>query len=103
MRSEVKVTFPGSEPVRIEFTQADAMSSEDARSWLDIQFTELGCEPVRPTGKVLAVDKVVMVAEGAGFAKFQDGAWAKEFARAVGGALNRPYVHVDVATMAVSF
>ena len=49
------------------------------------------------------MDKVVMVAEGAGAAKFQDPAWAKEFARAVGGALNRPYVHVDVATMAVSF
>ena len=103
MRSEVKVTFPGAEPVRIEMTQSDAMSSEDARSWLDRQFTELGCEPVRPTGKVLAVDKVVMVAEGAGAAKFQDAAWAKEFARAVGGALNRPYVHVDVASMAVRF
>jgi hypothetical protein len=103
MRSEVKVTFPGAEPVRIELTPSDAMSSEDARSWLDGQFTELGCEPVRPTGKVLAVDKVVMVAEGAGAAKFQDVAWAKEFGRAVGGALNRPYVHVDVASMAVSF
>jgi len=103
MRSEVKVTFPGAEPFRIDLTQSDAMSSDDARSWLDRQFTELGCEPVRPTGKVLAVDKVVMVAEGAGAAKFQDPAWAKEFARAVGGALNRPYVHVDVATMAVSF
>jgi hypothetical protein len=103
MRSEVKVTFPGAEPVRIDFTQADAMSSEDARAWLDGQFTELGCEPVRPTGKVLAVDKVVMVAEGAGLAKFQDPAWGREFARAVSGALNRPYVHVDVSTMAVSF
>ncbi|MDP3759620.1 MAG: hypothetical protein Q8R01_03750 [Ramlibacter sp.] len=103
MRSEVKVTFPGTEPVRIDLTQAEQMSSEEARTWLDRQFTELGCEPVRPTGKVLAVDKVVMVAEGAGAAKFQDAAWAKEFARAVGGALNRPYVHVDVATMAVSF
>ena len=103
MRSEVKVTFAGAEPVRIDLAQNDAMSSEDARSWLDGQFVELGCEPVRPTGKVLAVDKVVMVAEGAGFAKFQDSTWAREFARAVSGALNRPYVHVDVATMAVSF
>jgi len=103
MRSEVKVTFPGADPVRIELASSEQMSSEDARSWLDSQFVELGCEPVRPTGKVLAVDKVVMVAEGAGLAKFRDAAWAKEFARAVGGALNRPYVHVDVATMAISF
>jgi hypothetical protein len=103
MRSEVKVTFPGAEPVRIDLAQNESMSSEDARSWLDGQFVELGCEPVRPTGKVLAVDKVVMVAEGAGLSKFRDPTWAKEFARAVGGALNRPYVHVDVATMAVSF
>lgn len=103
MRSEVKVTFSGAEPVRIDFTQTESMSSEEARNWLDRQFVELECEPVRPTGKVLAVDKVVMVAEGAGLAKFQDAAWAKEFARAVGGALNRPYVHVDVSTMAVSF
>lgn len=103
MRSEVKVTFPGAEPVRIDIAQADPMSSEDARTWLDRQFTELECEPVRPTGKVLAVDKVAIVAEAAGAKRFQDPAWAHEFARAASAALNRPYVHVDVASMSVSF
>ena len=31
MRSEVKVTFPGAEPFRIDLTKSDAMSSDDAR------------------------------------------------------------------------
>ena len=66
MRSEVTVTFEGAAPVRIDLDRLEPMSHEAARAWLDGQFTELGCEPLRPTGKVLSADKVVVVAEAAG-------------------------------------
>ena len=69
--------------------------------------------PMFATGKQRSANEKVVCAvigvNGRGvvlaqnFAKFQDSTWAREFARAVSCALNRPYVHVDVATMAVSF
>lgn len=103
MRSEVTVTFKDTAPLRIDLDKAPAMRAEDARLWLDRQFTEMGCEPLRPTGKVLAADKVVVVAQAAGPAKFADGAWAREFARAASAALDKPVVHVDVPSLTIGF
>lgn len=103
MRSEVTITFEGTAPVRIDLDKTEPMPREDARAWLDRQFTELGCEPLRPTGKLLTADKVVVVAEGAGPAKFADDAWAREFGRAASATLGKPVVHVDVPSMTISY
>lgn len=103
MRSEVTVTFEGTAPVRVDLDKVPAMPTDTARAWLDQQFTQLGCEPLRPTGKLLAADKVVVIAESAGPAKFKDQAWAHEFARAASATLGKPVVHVDVASLSVSF
>lgn len=103
--SEVTVTFGGgTPPVTIHLDSVQPMTSAEARAWLDHEFREMECEPpVRPTGKMLAVDKVAIVAEAAGVARFADNAWAREFARAAVAMLNKPVVRVDVATMTVSF
>jgi hypothetical protein len=74
-----------------------------ARWWLDDQFTRLGCEPIRPTGKVLTVDKVLSVAQAGGAASFADSKWAAEFARATSAALAKPVIHVDTLEGAVTF
>lgn len=103
MRSEVTVTFEGTAPVRIDLDKVQAMPAEAARTWLDQQFTELECEPLRPTGKLLSADKVVVVAESAGVSKFKDAAWSQEFARAVSATLNKPVVHIDVPSLTVSY
>lgn len=104
MRSEVTVSFQGSDPVTINLDRAEPMTLDAARAWLDGQFTELGCEPpVRPTGKVLSADKVVVVAEAAGVAKFQDAAWARDFARAVSATISKPVVRIDVESMTIGF
>jgi hypothetical protein len=103
MRSEVTVTFEGTAPMRMDLNKVDSMSQDAARAWLDQQFTELDCDPLRPTGKVLAVDKVVVVAEAAGPAKFADGRWAQEFARATTASLGKPVVHIDVPSLSISY
>lgn len=104
MRSEVKVSFQGAAPVRINLDKEEPMPLDAARAWLDRQFVDLGCEPpARPTGKVLSADKLVVVAEAAGPARFQDEAWAREYARAAAASLNRPMVHIDVPSMTISF
>lgn len=103
--SEVTVNFgDGTAPVTIHLDNVQPMTAAEARAWLDHEFREMECEPpVRPTGKLLAVDKVAVVAEAAGVARFADSAWAREFGRAAAATLNKPVVRVDVPTMTVSF
>ena len=103
MRSEFSVTFPGQQAVQIDLSNAEMLPHDVARGWLDAQFTQLGCEPLRPTGKLLTADKVVVIAQAAGHSKFADRQWALEFARAASSALGKPGVHVDVAALSISY
>lgn len=103
MRSEVIVTFQGTDPVRIELDRQPPMAPDAARSWFDRQFTEFACEPLRGTGKVLTADKVVVVAEAAGPSKFADAHWALEFGRATSAALGKPIVNIDVPSLSISY
>lgn len=103
MRSEVSVTFQEGAPMRIDLEHAEPMSADEARAWLDGQFTEMGCEPLRPTGKLLIADKVFVVAQAAGPGKFADAQWALQFGRSASAALGKPVVHVDVPGMSVGY
>jgi hypothetical protein len=103
MRSEVTVTFKDKAPVQIELSREEPMAADAARAWFDRQFTEFACEPLRATGKVLTADKVVVVAEAAGAAKFAEESWAREFGRATRAALGKDVVHVDVPSLSISY
>ena len=103
MRKEVTVTFKGQPPVRVDLSEAEPMPNDLARWWLDDQFTQMGCEPLRPTGKLLTADKVVVVAEAAGLKKFSNPKWAHEFARASSAALGKPAVDIDVAMLSIIY
>ncbi|MCX7255638.1 MAG: hypothetical protein NTZ64_02625 [Polaromonas sp.] len=103
MRSEVSVTFKDQLPVQIDIHDAAPMPNDEARQWLDAQFTQMDCEPLRPTGKLLMADRVVVVAEAAGPAKFADAEWAHTFARAVSAVLAKPLVVIDVAALSISY
>jgi hypothetical protein len=103
MRSEVSITFKEASPVRIDLNEVQPMPHDVARWWLDDQFTQMGCEPLRPTGKLLTADKVVVIAQAAGLAKFAEAKFSQEFARAASAALGKPVVHVDVATLSISY
>ena len=103
MRSEVTVSFNQHPPVRVDLNEVQPMPHDMARSWLDRAFNDMGCEPLRPTGKLLTADKVLVVAQAAGPGKFADAGWAAEFARAASAALAKPVVHVDVSAMSISY
>jgi hypothetical protein len=103
MRSEVTVTFQDRPPVRIDLNEVLPMPHDVAHKWLDEQFTQMGCEPLRPTGKLLMADKVVVVAQAAGPAVFAEAKWAQEFARAVSAALAKPIVHIDADSLSISY
>lgn len=103
MRSEVRVLLADDQEFSFHPEGAPAMSPDTARGWLDAQFVQLGCAPLRPTGKVLLADKVLVVAQSAGPSLLGDSAWGADFARAVTAALGKPVVRIQVPAMTVSY
>jgi hypothetical protein len=106
MRSQVIVSWGETATYTFDLDEVQPMPHDMARVWLDQQFTELGCEPIRLTGKVLLADKVLAVAQAVGQSRFADEAhraWASVYARAVSAMLAKPVVRVDVAALSVSY
>lgn len=106
MRSQVTVIWSQTASYPLDLEEVQPMPHELARSWLDDQFLFFGCEPIRPTGKVLTADKILVVAQAAGEERFRDpahSAWAMAFARAASAALGKPVVTVDVGAQALAY
>ncbi len=103
MRSEVIVQLDGDQEFRISLEALPPMAADQARRWLDEQFVQLQCEPLRATGKLLTADRVLCVAQAAGAQRLGDTAWAQEFARAVSASLGKSAVRVDVTSMTMTY
>lgn len=103
MISEVVVQLSADLQFRADVDRLPPMGNEEARRWLDEQFTALDCEPLRPSGKVLLADKVLVVAREAGAQRLGDATWFHTYARATHAVLARPLIKVDVLGMAVSY
>ncbi|MGZ5129851.1 MAG: hypothetical protein ACXWCU_10780 [Caldimonas sp.] len=104
MRSTVCIAF-GTAEVLVNLPAAETpWSADQARRWLDEQFVANDCEPLRATGKVLTVDKLLAIADAVGQQGFEgDEAFRLAFAHAAAAALSRPVVRIDVDARAVSF
>ena len=104
MNAQVLIRF--GPDATIEFTvpfASDATAQARARDWLDGTYDEFGCEPIRPTGKVPLLDKILGIADAAGEQYFQrDAGWGKAYAQAVASALDRTSVQVDLQGRTVS-
>ena len=103
MQSEVRVIQDERTEWRFDLDPAAPMGNAEARDWLDAQFTQLGSEPLRPTGKLLLADKVLVVAQAAGSRLLNDEAWLHTYARATHAVLTKPMITVDVSAMAVTY
>ena len=106
MRNQVIVKWTDQAVYRFDLEEVQPMPHDQARAWLDEQFTSLQCEPIRLTGKVLTADKVICVAQAAGEARFRDPehkTWSQAFARATSAALAKPVVTVDLLNQAVGY
>ena len=103
MISEVIVQLSAEQQFRADLSRLQPMGNEEARRWLDDQFTALDCEPLRPSGKVLLADKVLVVAREAGARRLTDEAWFHAYARAAHAVLGRPVIKVDVGTMTMTY
>ena len=103
MHHYVSVTFRNQAPFRMDITSQQPQDRELARQWLDTQFLTMECEPLRPTGKLLMTDRVVVVAQAAGPAKFADAQWAQNFARSASAVLGKPAIHVDADSLTINY
>jgi len=106
MRSQVIVSWGEAREYAFDLEEMQPMPSDVARSWLDQQFIELDCEPLRLSGKVLTADKVAVIARTAGEQHFAEPAhrpWALAFAQAASASLVKPVLHIDVPSMTVSY
>lgn len=106
MRSQVIVSWGDAKRYTFDLEEVQPMPHEMARTWLDQQFNDLGCEPLRLTGKVLLADKVVAIAQAVGESRFSEETyrpWANVFAKAVSAMLAKPVVHIDVPSLTVSY
>ena len=103
MRSQVLVFLDKGLEFNFHVDEAQTMSHEAARAWLDAQFTQLECEPLRASGKVLTADKILVVTQAAGAPLFADPEWAADYVRAVHAVLAKPMIRVDVPAMAVTY
>lgn len=88
---------------QFQLLATEGLSALEARQWLDQQFVDMDCEPLRASGKVLTADKVLSIAAHASNAQWSDTAWAQQFANATVAALARPVVKVDVPALAIKF
>ena len=104
MNAQVSIRF--GPDLTIEFGVpfvSDATAQVQAREWLDRTYDQFGCEPTRPSGKVLLLDKILAIADAAGEKHFQRNAgWGELYAQAVTSALHRTHVQVDVEGRTVS-
>ncbi|WP_334133845.1 hypothetical protein [Tepidimonas sp.] len=106
MRSQVIVHFGPDREYRFDLDEVQPMPHDLARQWLDQQFTELGCEPLRLSGKVLTADKLLAIALAVGDERFTAPAhrpWAMVYARAAASLLAKPVIRVDVPALTVGY
>lgn len=102
MQHHVIVSF--GKDAEFEFKFAGGAAADEARQWFDREFTALECDVATPTGKILAVDRVLSVAKYAGEGRFREqGNWADQFARNTAAVLGRELIRVDVEHYAIGY
>lgn len=96
----VIVSFARDREYEFKFPDSDSalLTSEQAQEWLSREWEDMDCVPTNPVGKVLRLDKVLLVAQYAGEKRFAAaGEWAQNYARAVVAYLGRDTIRVDIA------
>ncbi|MBB1076265.1 hypothetical protein HUU62_17815 [Rhodoferax sp. 4810] len=103
MQKQISVVLDKGVEFSFHVPEGPTLAHDAARAWLDKQFTELECEPLRASGKVLTADKVLVVTQAAGPALFNDAQWVAGYVAAVSAALGKPMIRVDVPSMAITY
>lgn len=105
MRAVLTIIFSSHQSLEI-VTSLDepGISEAQAREWFDQQWLEHGCEPLRASGKVLLLDKIMGVADALGYHGLQSNSdLAQRFAQACVSAVHANRVTVDLPGLSVNY
>ncbi|ANN65006.1 hypothetical protein [Bordetella bronchialis] len=105
MRADVSILYDARRAVHL-VTQVDPTpdAAARARDWFDRNWESFGCEPLRPSGKVLLLDKILGVADALGYDLLAaDAGKAQEFAHYAALALGRSRITVDLPALTVGY
>ena len=69
MQHHIIVSF--GKDAEYEYRLSAPGAAEEARQWFDREFVKLECDVATPTGKILAVDRILSVAKYAGNDRFR--------------------------------
>ncbi len=84
--------------------ESGGLAAEQARMWFGREFEALECDVATPTGKILAVDRILSVAKYAGEARFREQPeWAQQFVRHTVAILGRDLIRVDVVNYSIGY
>lgn len=102
MQHHVIVSFDKGK--EFEFKFLGGASSDEARQWFDREFITLECDVATPTGKILAVDRILSVAKYAGESRFlEQRTWAEQFAKYTAALLGRELIRIDVEHYSIGY
>lgn len=102
MQQQVIVSF--GKDKEFDFRVSSGGHADEARQWFDHEFTALECDVATPTGKILAVDRILSVARYAGEQRFlQQKTWAEQFAKNAAAILGRELIRVDVEHYSIGY
>ena len=105
MQAHVIVIFDAHRSLELSVdTPLAADQAAASRDWFEQSWESLGCEPLRVSGKVLLLDKILGVADGLGYSRLSAQAdLAQEFAQHAVQALQKPRVTVDLPGLAIVY
>ncbi|SHH71321.1 hypothetical protein [Pollutimonas bauzanensis] len=105
MRSVVTVVFNARQSIELAVdVEPGGPASAAARAWFETTWLRLGCEPLRASGKVLLLDKILGVADALGYLELSGNKdLALEFATQAAMALEKPRITVDLPGLTVGF
>ncbi|HEY0296660.1 MAG TPA: hypothetical protein VGC69_15125 [Bordetella sp.] len=105
MHSDITVVFNDNRSIGLSAdVDPSPQRAADARDWFDAAWTTLGCEPLRPSGKVLLLDKILGVADALGYDTLtSDAKESREFTEHTALALNKPSIRVDIPVLTVGY
>ena len=104
MRHQVTIIFSPNQTLDLTLHDLDLSDAaiESAQQWLYNKWEELECEPFRPSGKVLLLDRILGIAQEVGYHQLSElGEIADNFAKNIATALESQNVVVDIPALTV--
>lgn len=106
MKGDVTVNFGNGRILQLQATcdASNPMASASAYAWLEATYEKMECEPVRLSGKVLLLDRVLAIAKVAGYEGLsQDNTLAHDFVCNTVLAVGHSRITIDVPGLTVGY